>query len=60
MISGSSILKIIRQQPSAQTGETIYQTEDGTWWEAVQYKESYGTGDRYGNKTDGYIKGNKK
>ncbi len=58
MVSSKRTLKIIRSEPGPQTGETLYQTEDGTWWEAAQFKE-YGTGDRYGNKTDGRIKENR-
>ena len=56
MVSNKSTLKIVNQRQGPQTGETIYQTEDGTWWEPAQFKEPYGTGDRYGVKTDGYIK----
>jgi len=58
MLPNKSTLKIVNQRQGAQTGETLYQTEDGTWWEAVQFKE-HGTGDRHGNKTDGHIRENK-
>ena len=56
MTPANLTLKIISQRPGEQTGETCYQTEDGTWWESAQYKEPCGTGTRYGVKTDGYIK----
>ena len=59
MVSANPIFKIIRREPGPQTGETYYQTEDGIWWERIQFEEPYGTGDRYGNKTDGHIRENR-
>ena len=58
MVSDNSILKIIRQQPGDQTGETYYQTEDGTWWQSIQFKTPYRTGQRTATKINGYLKEN--
>lgn len=55
MVSDNSIMKIIRQEPG-QTGETLYQTEDGTWWRSVQFKTAYRTGQITATKIDGYLK----
>ena len=58
MVNDKSILKIVHQQPGDQTGEKLYQTEDGTWWRSVQFKTPYGTGQRTANKLNGYIREN--
>jgi len=56
MVSAKPILRIIRQQPGDLTGETLHQTEDGRWWQSVQFKTPHRTGERTGIKVNGYIR----
>ena len=51
----STELKIIKRKLGRGTGDILYQTEDGRWWEPWQ-GEIVGTGDEIRTKTNGTLK----
>jgi hypothetical protein len=50
---GETSLKIIREEEGKGTGDRLYQTEDGRWWEKWDGKDR--TGQEVRIKTDGEL-----
>lgn len=49
------IQRVVRVIPGERTGEEIYQTADGRWWEPRRHK-GYVTGTAYGCRLNGHAR----